>query len=343
MLDSKFKDREFLARYDLDLKLFNNYDFTISDVVPIRKVFILVTNKGNKVLKRIEYNISQLDFLNSAIKHLKDNNFNRVIGFEKNKKGDIYTQWKNNTYVVMELINGRESEFNNPLEVALISKTLGEMHLASDGFIVKNQPNRCLYGNAIERYEKKLDEMKFIKTVVLTYENKNTFDKLFLKHVDNFMSDMEKSIQILKGSQYYNLCNEEDKIVICHHDLAYHNILINDDGVNFLDFDYAVLDLRVHDLCNFINKVVKNFAYDFTKAQEIINEYSKVSRLDERELEVLYGMLWFPEGFYSICKDYYSKRKLWTEDSFIYKLVKKLENLEEREEMLLSFKNYYRL
>lgn len=341
MLDSRFKDREFLARYDLDLKLFNNYDFTISDVIPVRKVFILVTNKGDKVLKKIEYSISQLDFLNNAIKYLRDNNFNRVIGFEKNKKGDIYTQWKNNTYVVMELINGRESEFNNPLEVALIAKTLGEMHLASDGFIVKNQPSRCLYGNAIERYEKKLDEMKFIKTVVLTYETKNTFDNLFLKHVDRFMSEMEKSIGILKRSQYYNLCNEEDKIVICHHDLAYHNILINEEGVHFLDFDYAVLDLRVHDLCNFINKVVKNFAYDLTKAQEIINEYSKVCSIDERELEVLYGMLCFPEGFYSICKDYYSKRKLWTEDSFIYKLVKKLENLEEREEMLENFKRYY--
>ncbi|MEG0775654.1 CotS family spore coat protein [Clostridium sp.] len=343
MLDSKNKERETLSRYDLDLKLLNNYDFVVSDVIPVRKVFILVTNKGNKILKRVEYNLAHLEFINSIIEHLRGQGFCNVMNYERNKKGDIYTQWKESTYVVMKLVEGRECEFNNPVELSIVTNTLAKMHLASKGFNIKIHQGRYVYGDLVEKFQHKLQELKTFKTMVLTYENKSDFDKIFLNHVDKFIEDMKKSIDIIKGSKYYELLEEKDKFAICHHDLAYHNILMDNDEASFIDFDYAIVDLRVHDLCNFINKVVKNFAYDFEKLKDIIGEYNKVSLLDPRELDVLYGMLWFPDGFYSISKDYYCKRKLWGENSFNYKLAKKVENLHEREEMLRKFKESYEL
>jgi CotS family spore coat protein len=343
MLDVKFKDREFLSRCHLDLKLLNNYDFIVSDVIPIRKVFILVTSKGNKVLKKLEYNLEQLNFISNSIEFIRKNGFSQIIQFEKNKNGDIYTDWKSNTYVVMDLINGRECEFNNPIEVAMAARALGKMHLASKGFIYKACCDRNICGNILERYGQKIDELKFFKNLVNSYENKTSFDDIFLGHVNRFIEEGEKSIDILKNSRYCELCEEEDKVAICHHDLAYHNILINNDEVYFIDFDYSVVDLRIHDLCNYIDKVVKGFAYNFQKAKDIIDEYSGISELDKREIEVLYGMLYFPEEFYSISKDYYFKRKLWSEESFIYKLNKKLENFEERGEMLQTFGEYYKL
>lgn len=343
MLDVKFKDREFLSRCHLDLKLLNNYDFIVSDVIPIRKVFILVTSKGNKVLKKLEYNLEQLNFISNSIEFIRKNGFSQIIQFEKNKDGDIYTDWKSNTYVVMDLINGRECEFNNPIEVAMAVRALGKMHLASKGFIYKACCDRDICGNILERYGQKIDELKFFKNLVNNYENKTSFDDIFLGHVNRFIEEGEKSIDILKNSRYCELCEEEDKVAICHHDLAYHNILINNDEVYFIDFDYSVVDLRIHDLCNYIDKVVKGFAYNFQKAKDIIDEYSGISELDKREIEVLYGMLYFPEEFCSISKDYYFKRKLWSEESFIYKLNKKLENFEERGEMLQTFGEYYKL
>jgi len=292
MLDVKFKDREFLSRCHLDLKLLNNYDFIVSDVIPIRKVFILVTSKGNKVLKKLEYNLEQLNFISNSIEYIRKNGFSQIIQFEKNKNGDIYTDWKNNTYVVMDLINGRECEFNNPIEVAMAARALGKMHLASKGFIYKACCHRNICGNILERYGQKIDELKFFKALVNSYENKTSFDDIFLGHVNRFIEEGEKSIDILKNS---------------------------------------------------IDKVVKGFAYNFQKAKDIIDEYSGISELDKREIEVLYGMLYFPEEFYSISKDYYFKRKLWSEESFIYKLNKKLENFEERGEMLQTFGEYYKL
>jgi CotS family spore coat protein len=169
------------------------------------------------------------------------------------------------------------------------------------------------------------------------HNTKNQFDTIFLSNVDYYIDEIKKSIDILEKSPYYKICSEEDKIVLCHHDLAHHNIIIKDNEAYFIDFDYSIIDIKVHDLCNFINKVIKNFAFDEEKAEQIINCYSSVNNIDSRELKVLYGMLTFPDDFYSISKDYYTRLKQWDKEVFIGRLIKKCEYKEFRKEFLKSF------
>jgi CotS family spore coat protein len=121
--------------------------------------------------------------------------------------------------------------------------------------------------------------------------------------------------------------------------LAHHNILINEDLAYFVDFDYSIIDLKVHDLCNFISKAIKNFAFDIDKAASILTDYQNKNTIDNRELEVLYGMLYFPEDFYSISRDYYTRRKDWEEEVFLDRLVKKVSYKEDRSEFLEEFKS----
>ena len=70
----------------------------------------------------------------------------------------------------------------------------------------------------------------------------------------------------------------------------------------------------------------------------ILEEYSKESDLDDRELEVLYYLLMFPYDFYSICRDYYTRRKSWNEQLFNSKLEKKLSLKDEKNQFLEEFK-----
>ena len=321
----------------------------VYDVIPVRKVFILNTDKGDKVLKKVSYSTSRLEFINYGIEYIKNNNFNRIIEFEKTKNKLIYVPWKDDIYCIMNLVEGRECEYSNPVDVMLTSRALAELHRASEGLIndeafqmllVKNQ-KRYLCGRIIEIFNKKLKELMFFKSIATLYENKNEFDYIFLEHEKYYEKNIVQSIKILEGSEYYNLCKEKEKIVFCHHDLAHHNILINVDQVYFLDFDYAVVDLKVHDICNFINKAIKNFAYDIEKCNTIINEYTQINPLDHRELKVLYGMLSFPEDFYGIARDYYTRKKQWSEEVFLNRLKNKVEYREDREAFLEAFKNYY--
>lgn len=332
MLDGRYRDKKYLSKYDLSIELFDRFNLKVNDVIPIRHVYIISTNKGDKILKRVDYSLEHLKFIDSGIRHIK-RSFDRVLELVETKEGKPYTEWKNDIYCVMELVQGRECDFSNPIDLTIASKGLAEFHKASQGFKTQFK-NRDHAGKTIDIFKRRLQEMEFFKSLAMLHECKTEFDKVFLENESYHVKEMEESIKILEDSALRELCREEDKVVFCHNDLAYHNILINEDKAYFIDFDNSIVDLRVHDLCNLITKAVKKFAFDTERAASILYDYSTSNALSSKELKVLYGLLYFPEDFYSISRDYYTRRKDWEEEVFLDRLVKKVSFKEDRKEFL---------
>lgn len=332
----RYSERRHLTQYDLCVELFDRFDLIVYDVVPLRGVFMASTNKGEKILKKVEYTKEELKFIYNILSYIRDK-FPRVVDFVKAKTGEIYTIWDGNMYCIMDVVQGKECNFSNPIDLSAASKGIGELHCASEGFKT-NIYIKYNNGKLIDTFKRRVQEMDFFKNIASIHTNKTEFDEIFLKNVDYYIQEIKKSTDMLEKSYYYKLCSEEDKITICHHDLAHHNILINNEEAYFIDFDYAIIDLKVHDLCNFINKVEKNFAFDIEKANTILESYCAKNTLNKRELEVLYAMLIFPEDFYSISKDYYTKRKEWDETIFLDRLRRKAGYKEDREEFLSNFR-----
>lgn len=337
MLNSKYDSREELCEYDLDVNLFKKFGLSVYEVVPVRKAFILCTSKGNKILKKVNYSLEELKFIYNSLNYI-NKSFNRTINFVTTLDGNIYTLWNNEVYFIMDLVKGRESEFSNPVDLNITSKSLAEFHKAGEGinsYVSFKSRNNC--GNFIGALKRKKEEMIFFKSISNLYEEKNEFDEVFLKNVDSNIYQAEKSIDILENSKYYKLCGEENKVVLCHHDLAHHNVIIRGDKGYFIDFDYSIIDLKVHDLCNYITKAVKNSGYHIEKAKDILNQYVKINSIDKNEMKVLYGMLAFPEDFYSISRDYYTKRKDWTLETFINRIEKKTYINEDKSQFIIEF------
>lgn len=334
----RYSEKKLLSRYDLYIDLFKRFNLKVTDVVPVRNVFIIFTDKGKKILKKVEYSKENLFFIDEAINYITKT-FPRVMSFTKTMEGEIYTEWNGELYCILDLVEGRECEFSNPLDVSIASKGIAQLHKASEGYKTSMQ-DKCMVGKAIDVFERKYDELKFFKRLVSLHENKSDFDKIFLQNIDFYLRQITYATKLLSNSAYFRICSEEDKVAVCHHDLAYHNILVNNDEAYFIDFDYAVLDIKVHDLCNFINKAIKNVAFDLEKGKKIIEDYCTFNTIDKREAEVLYALLTFPEEFYSISKDYYGRRKEWEEETFVDRFIRKLDYKEDREEFLKGFGEY---
>lgn len=339
MLETRYRDKGFLSKYDLSIELFNNFNLRVSDVVPLRNVYILSTDKGEKVLKRIDYSLEDLEFIQGALKQIK-NNFKRVIDFDLNKDGKPYTRWNKDIYCVMNLVPGRECDFNNLIDLSIASKGLGELHKAAE-LVDKTFLRKNAVGKLIDIFKRKLLELELFNSIAQMHEYKTDFDNIFLDNYLYYIEQIKESIKFLEHSSYKELCSEEKNIVLCHHDLAYHNIIINEEEAYFIDFDFAVVDLKIHDVCNLMNKAIKNFAYDMERAESILRNYNSTNSLGEKELKVLYGMLLFPEDFYSISKDYYTRRKDWEEEVFLDRLIKKVSYKEERCEFLEDYKEKF--
>ncbi len=344
MVRIKYSDEKYLCKYDLSMDFFESLGLDITDLWPNRNVYILDTKQGKKILKMIEYPISRLDFICKGIDYIK-NGYNNILNINTLPNGKRYTVWKDKTYILMDLIEGVECDVANPVHLEITAEAIALMHKASNGFlkILSNKDIMDNLGNYYleKNFNRDKEELLKFKKNVLDYKYKNEFDEIFINNVDENIKKIDKCISLLKASKYYSLWNGNDYIVLCHNDLAYHNIIIKNNKVNFIDFDYLKIDLRVKDISDFITKTIKRFGFSVEMCDTIISNYSKINKLTKEELEIMYIYMMYPSDFTIISAEYYKKLKEWSYESYIYKLKHKLSYEKERNDTLKHFKNKY--
>ena len=345
MNKTRYPERYSLCSYDLSLEFFNELDIETNDVVPLRKVFVISTDEGNKILKKVDYDIDRINLISESLDYVKAG-YKNIISYNKFKDGLNYKMWKDDIYIVMDILDGREASFSNPIEISLCGENIALMHKASNGLreYLKNKYMKDFLDISLkDKFNKAYDELLFIKELVSSYRYKNEFDQLFIKNVDKYLEEIDKSKKELEKSKYEELRLSGETVSICHNDLAYHNFLTKKQEINIIDFDFMTLDLRVIDIGDFILKAIKNSAFDINKMMLAIDGYESVSILKKEEKEILYIILDFPKDFYTISRDYYYKRKTWDYDVYLNRFKNKLENETFRYEFLELYKNEFKL
>ncbi|MFL7797519.1 CotS family spore coat protein [Clostridium chauvoei] len=336
---TRYIDKSILCKYDLSQELFSDLGIEVEDVIPLRKVFILTTPVGKKILKIVDSSERRLEFIDESLNYVS-NKYKNILSYWKNKDGKIYKKWNGNTYVILDMIEGREATFSNPIEISICAKAIAGMHNASKG-IFKELDNSLIQGNVgcyLPKYfEENLNDMLELKNYVSRFKYRNKFDELFLENVDYNINYIKKAKELLALSNYNSLLEDDDKRVLCHNDLAHHNFIIDGEDVKIIDFDYCNIDTRVVDLVNYTSKVIKNLAYDSEKAKLIIESYNKVNTLTKDEVKVFYALITFPRDFVTSVKDYYYSQKTWEEEVFLNRFRNKLSNEVYRREFLDKF------
>lgn len=341
----RYSEKNYLCEYDLSLEFFNELGIKINDVTPLRKVFILSTDNGRKILKKVNYDIPRINFISDSLKYVKKD-YKNIISYNvlKNKKN--YLKWNNDLYVVMDILEGREASFTNPVEIRLCAENIALMHNASQGireYLNNKYATDVLDVSIIDKYIYAYDDLNKIKKMVLEYDHKNEFDELFMDNVDKYIGEINILIDSLKKSDYLYLRSLKDKITICHNDLAYHNFLIKNQDVSIIDFDFMTIDLRINDLADFVLKAIKNVAFDMNKMDMVIDSYEEIAPLDMKEKKLMSYILRFPKDFYAISMDYYYKKKKWDYEVFLNRLKGKLNNEIYRLELIDTLNQKFKI
>lgn len=330
-MDYECKDKAYLSSYSLDTRLFDHFNFTVADAAPIRSVFLLSTDQGYKILKKIHYDTEEIKFLYNSLKKIKEG-YPYIINFKETITGEPYVNYKDGTYVVFDIVDGRECMFENQLDIKEAALGLSYYHRAAEGIKI-NHKTRNMSGKLPLKYRQCIKDMENYKKIAKMHVNKNEFDSIYLDYCEYYINYSKKAITTLEASDYYEACNT--KMVLCHHDLAHHNIMIgNDNRIYFLDFDYAVIDLPEHDLSNLITKTAKRNNWDYLTLDTIIDSYGSVTKINSSYRDILIGYLMFPIDFYDISKAYYTRTKMWEESDFIEKIKRKAGYKERREELI---------
>ena len=334
----RYIDKKVLCSYDLSEEFFEKLGVNVYDIIPLRKVFVLFTDKGKKILKSTNSTNERIKFISNALDIIRETD-QCVLQYCNNSQGEKITRWRGTGYVLLDLIEGREANFTNPIEVEWCTKALANFHRASIGIVDKLDSIEIEENNGKNLIYEQLNNLCIIneiERVVNKFNYKNEFDLLFLENVAKAKNDLNVSINLLTKSSYIDLYKGDNSKVLCHLDLAHHNFIINDEIVNLIDFDYCNINLKIIDLYNFMSKVIKNIAYDKEMLDNILKTYNSINEISDEEIQVLYALLNYPRDFVDITIDYYLKQKSWDEEVFISRFKDKIENNIFKSELLLK-------
>ncbi|MGI6586316.1 MAG: CotS family spore coat protein [Lutisporaceae bacterium] len=340
MEENRQLEREFLGEYNLDVKLFEAMGFKVKQIIPVRSVYRIVTDKGFYCLKKLKFSIEDMDFIFAAMKHLKGKGFNSAFNIVKQENGDDYISFKGGKYFLTEWMDGRECDFQNPVDLDAAIEVLARLHNASEGFNPAVCPSdRCWYGKWPEYFSKRVEEMKQMKEQVLERPEKNEVDRIFLDYVDMCINDGEEAMQILSKTGYKSLSEEAAvKKSFIHHDFVHHNIIHTFDGrIYVVDFDYCIMDIRMHDVGSLILRNMKKTNWDTDKALDILESYDRRNPIKSGELKVLIPFFLFPQDFRMISRQYYIEKKDWDEEDLADKMSTKSEYTKLRRKFIEEY------
>lgn len=317
-----------------------NYCINVKSIEKVKNTYKIETDDRGYCIKIIKYQFPHFYFIISAINHLQKKGFETIPDILKTKDNLDYITLGNSFAYLTEWIPSRVSNYDNPIELELISKKLGELHSCSNGFLInsKMQPRYGWY-SWIKTFETRCNEILDFKNRIYQKAYKSDFDKIFLENINSEIQRGLDSINGLKQNNYFKLMDKEImKCGFCHHDFAHHNVLVDEKGeLNIIDFDYCILDSHIHDLSSLLIRAMKYGKWNDEKADLIINNYSLSNSVTSEELILMKYFIKFPQSFWQIGLQYYWEQQPWGEEFFITKITKYLDDVEDREVFLQEY------
>lgn len=317
------------------------YQFKVDTIEKIKNVFKIKSDNRTLCLKTISYDYGHFLFILSAIKHLQQKGFEYIPYIIKTvSQNDFIRIDKYHAYLT-DWIDAREADYDNPLDELITAGKLAELHLKSKGFEVTPDMNpRIGWLKWIENYRTRMDEIADFKNRIEAKEKKTEFDCLYIQIFEEEIDRAETAVINLGESEYiYRMEKEIEEHGFCHHDFAYHNVLISDlSKVNIIDFDYCILDSNLHDLGSLLMRCMKNGKWSVQNACFVLDAYSAINTVYETDIPIMAAFLEFPQDYWQIGIQYYWEKQPWEEEFFIKRLQKIIEDRKMRQEFIDEFR-----
>ncbi|MGL4774432.1 MAG: CotS family spore coat protein [Clostridium sp.] len=331
-----------MTNKDLREKIQENYSLNITKIEKVKSAFKITAKEGRYCLKCIKYQYPHFCFIQEVMKHLISNGFTNVPNMLQTYDEKSYISLDDGFGYITEWINSRESNYDNPLELAKVSKKLAELHIASENFTLTREMNpRIGWFSWIKVFSTRNEEILDFKKRISQKAVLDEFDNIYLSAMEKELKRGEKSIEGLKKSKYVDLMKKEVmKRGVCHHDIANHNVLIDkENGIHIIDFDYCILDSHLHDLSSLIIRALKNGKWDNGKCDLIINNYNDFNLVLDEEKDVMKEFIRYPQAFWQLGIQRYWEQQPWPMEKFMSRLKSYIEDCDEREEFLESYFN----
>ncbi|AZR73774.1 hypothetical protein BBF96_10485 [Anoxybacter fermentans] len=320
------------------------YGIRVQKIIPYRHIYRLETNLGTLFFKPFHSKEAKLQLIVKAQEHLKKQGFTRFIPFIPTLNGKPYYCYKKQLFYLTRWIDGHPSNYDNPFELRKAVHLFARFHKAAKGFAPPIEIPDFL-GKWPLMFKKRTLELKKCRKNAQKYPRPTPFENLFFKHIDYYIEQAEKAIELLDKTDYVLLSKAgKRELPFCHHDPAHHNILITSTNKAFLiDFDYLIRDLHLHDLASLIIRNGKASTWNLKRCEFLIKAYQEIKPITPEEFAVIHAFMTYPYDIWLLARARYIEKKPWPLTYYIKELIRKTKNEKARQYFLDKFLYSYLL
>jgi len=326
--------------------ILSQYNINVTDIKKQcdkgkKAVWWIKTTNGDKVLKKHSCSSKTLEFILSAVEHLRNGKVN-LPNIIKTKDSTNYVKDAKACYVLSEAIIGSVPNEDKPQELKIIVEQLARFHYASRNFVPpENCKARVHLGHEKEEFQSQMLKLKGFYDAEMSKPNHSQFGQIILESFPYFYKRMQLAIAENEKSGYNKWALEAKSTnCLCHQDFTASNLILTSSKQVFvLDIDSITIDLPTRDIRKFLNKIMKKKGqWEINTTSQILQWYNAENPLEHWKWQVLKETLIFPHLFVGIMSKYYELREgNWSEARYIERLKGMIKTEKSIEPILQNF------
>ncbi len=317
------------------LKVLEQYEIEIISTRRGRGSYICETDQGKKLLANCGSSEKKMVFVNRVLTSMRENGYPYADRVLPNREGRLLTpDYEGEPCVLKDWYEGRECDTKNMTDVEQAAGKLGQLHNIL--YLAPQEADSRYAGEDLrQELERRSRELRKIYGFVRKRKQKNEFEILFLNCFSMFYEQAQEAEKRLAQSDYGSLRAQVlEKGALCHGNFNQHNVWFVSRNQMFVgNFDKCRYDVQAADLYQFLRKIMEKQEWNCGGAYRILERYDKERTLDAREKEYLYIRLLYPEKFWKLANQYYTRNKAWIP----VKNTEKLQTLIGQQELRNSF------
>ena len=226
--------------------------------------------------------------------------------------GGNYWWCNGNRYSITVLLPGRCADYHQVKDLQATIRTMKDFHCFSKALINNNRRWSFLRFDCASEWLKRIREMTICREIAIRL--KDNWSKQFLECWRGFYNQAWESLLELQQLQSSDkeLISGNQRDVLCYHDWAYHNIIINSGIAYLIDFDYMIVDGAVHDRTNLIGRYLRLNRWSIEALFRILWNFDRFYEWKSGELHWLRTFLTFPYEYWMLGRQYFIEKQPWS-------------------------------
>ncbi len=318
---------------EYELKVLEQYDVNVKGTRKTRGAFFCDTEQGLFLLKEAGISEKRVPALYRLGELLKKAGYAYVDQILPNAEGGyISVSEDGGRYILKHWYYGRECDVRRSRELSQAVKNLARLHLI---MVMPAEEYVFQESRLKDIYDSHNRELRKVRKFVRNRTVKGDFELQFLKEYESLYEWADAAVSELEASSYDELYSDSiGSGFLVHGEYNYHNVLMTTEGIATTNFEKFRRNVQVEDLYYFLRKTMEKHGWNMHLCDCMLNAYSAIRPISDREMEYLKVRFIYPEKFWKITGSYYRSNKAWIAVKNVEKFQTAITQTEEKKQLL---------